>query len=144
MTIVEDGLAYGVDVVAGQKTGFYLDQRDNRASVRSLAAGREVLNVFCYTGGFTLAALAGGAARVVSIDSSADALAQARENLARNPALAAERVEWIEADASLELRTLRDRARVRPDRARSAEVRADGGPRRARGARVQGRESAGR
>jgi len=106
----EDGLRYRADVVTGQKTGFYLDQRANRAAVRALAAGRDVLNVFCYTGGFTLAALAGGARRAVSIDSSADALALARENLARNPALPADRAEWVEADAFAELRKLRDRA----------------------------------
>ena len=109
VTFVEAGLAYRVDVVAGQKTGFYLDQRANRDAVRALAAGREMLNAFCYTGGFTLAALAGGATRVVSIDSSADALALARENLARNPALPADRAEWCEADVFAELRKLRDR-----------------------------------
>jgi len=109
IVFVEDGLRYRADIVDGQKTGFYLDQRVNRARVRSLAAGREMLNVFCYTGGFTLAALAGGATRAVSIDSSADALALARENLARNPALAADRAEWVEADAFTELRKLRDR-----------------------------------
>ncbi len=108
--LVEDGLAYRVDVVAGQKTGFFLDQRDSRATVRALAAGRETLNVFCYTGGFTLAALAGGATRVLSIDSSADAVAMGRENLARNPALDASRAEWQEADAFAALRTLRDKA----------------------------------
>jgi 23S rRNA (cytosine1962-C5)-methyltransferase len=110
VSLLEDGLAYRVDVVAGQKTGFFLDQRDSRATVRALAAGRETLNVFCYTGGFTLAALAGGARRVVSIDSSADALALACENLARNPALDAARAEWREADAFAELRKLRDAA----------------------------------
>ena len=109
VTFVEDGLAYRVDVVAGQKTGFFLDQRTNRAAVRALAAGRDVLDLFCYTGGFTLAALAGGAARVVSIDSSADALALGRANVAINPALPADRVEWREADAFAELRKLRDR-----------------------------------
>jgi len=106
---VEDALAYRVDVAAGQKTGFFLDQRANRAAVRALAAGREMLNLFCYTGGFTLAALAGGAARVVSVDSSADALALGAVNLARNPGLPADRVEWREADAFAELRKLRDR-----------------------------------
>jgi len=105
----EDGLAYRVDVAAGQKTGFFLDQRANRAAVRALAAGRETLNMFCYTGGFTLAALAGGAARVLSVDSSADALALGSENLARNRELPADRVEWREADAFAELRKLRDR-----------------------------------
>jgi 23S rRNA (cytosine1962-C5)-methyltransferase len=109
VTFVEDGLRYRVDVVAGQKTGFYLDQRTNRAAIRALAAGRETLNVFAYTGGFALAALAGGATRVVSLDSSADALALARENLALNPALPGERAEWVEADAFAELRKLRDR-----------------------------------
>jgi len=109
VTFTEDGISYRVDVAGGQKTGFYLDQRANRAAVRALAAGREVLNLFCYTGGFTLAALAGGAARVLSVDSSAEALALGSENLSRNPALAADRVEWREADAFVELRKLRDR-----------------------------------
>jgi len=109
VTFTEDGISYRVDVAGGQKTGFYLDQRANRAAVRALAAGREVLNLFCYTGGFTLAALAGGAARVLSVDSSAEALALGSENLWRNPALAADRVEWREADAFVELRKLRDR-----------------------------------
>ena len=106
----EDGIRYRADVAAGQKTGFYLDQRDNRAAVRALAAGREMLNVFCYSGGFTLSALAGGARGVVSIDSSAEALALGRENLARNRTFPAERAEWVEADAFAELRRLRDRA----------------------------------
>ncbi|MFO1304893.1 MAG: class I SAM-dependent rRNA methyltransferase [Burkholderiales bacterium] len=107
-SIVEDGIAYGVDPVAGQKTGFYLDQRDNRRLVRTLARGRRVLNVFCYTGGFTLAALAGGAVRAMSIDSSGDAIAQARANLARNASMAGMPAEWIEADAFTELRRLRN------------------------------------
>ena len=108
--LIEGGLEYSVDVAGGQKTGFYLDQRDNRAAVRALAAGRETLNVFCYTGGFTLAALAGGATRVVSIDSSADAVSLARKNAARNPTLDARRAEWQDADAFSALRTLRDKA----------------------------------
>jgi 23S rRNA (cytosine1962-C5)-methyltransferase len=110
VTIVEDGIVHCVDVVSGQKTGFYLDQRDSRATIRALAPGCEMLNAFCYTGGFTLAALAGGASRVVSIDSSAGALALARESLARNSALPPDRAEWIEGDAFAELRKLRDRA----------------------------------
>jgi len=108
--LIDDGLTYRVDVVAGQKTGFYLDQRDSRAAVRALAAGRATLDVFCYTGGFTLAALAGGAASVMSIDSSGDALSLARENLDRNPTLPADRAEWRDADAFAELRKLRDAA----------------------------------
>ena len=107
-TIFEGGLCYGVDVVTGQKTGFYLDQRDNRALVRRLAPGRRVLNAFCYTGGFTLAALAGGAQAVLSIDTAGDALGLARENVARNPSLDATRAEWRDANVFAELRALRD------------------------------------
>ncbi|MDQ6917015.1 MAG: class I SAM-dependent methyltransferase [Pseudomonadota bacterium] len=108
--IVEDGLRYAVDIAHGQKTGFYLDQRANRARVRALASQREVLNCFCYTGGFTVAALAGGAKSVLSIDSSADAIALGRRNVATNgfdPA----RSEWRDADVFVELRKLRDAAR---------------------------------
>jgi 23S rRNA (cytosine1962-C5)-methyltransferase len=108
ITFVEDGLNYSVDVAHGQKTGFYLDQRDNRRIVRQHACGRRVLNAFCYTGGFSLSALAGGAASVLSIDSSEDALQMARANLARNPALDATRAAWNEADVFAELRRLRD------------------------------------
>jgi 23S rRNA (cytosine1962-C5)-methyltransferase len=106
--IVEAGIAYRVDVERGQKTGFFLDQRASRATIRALAAGRETLNMFCYTGGFTLAALAGGATRVLSVDSSAEALALAGENLALNPQFAGANAEWRQADAFAELRRLRD------------------------------------
>ena len=106
----EHGLSYGVDVAAGHKTGFYLDQRDNRKRVGELSQGREVLNCFCYTGGFTLNALAGGAASVLSVDSSADALALARDNLGRN-GLDAARAQWQEADVFKYLRLLRDQGR---------------------------------
>ena len=106
----EHGLTYGVDVAAGHKTGFYLDQRDNRKRIGALARGREVLNCFCYTGGFTLNALAGGAKSVLSVDSSADALAQAQENLRRNE-LDAARAEWQDADVFKYLRALRDQGR---------------------------------
>jgi 23S rRNA (cytosine1962-C5)-methyltransferase len=106
--IVEYGLNFRVDVEQGQKTGFFLDQRENRQRVRSLAAGREVLDGFCYTGGFSIAALAGGATRVSAIESSAPALEVARENLAANP-FDASRVEFVQADVFSQLRTLRDR-----------------------------------
>ena len=109
--IREDGIAYRVDVMAGQKTGFYLDQRASRHRVRRLAHGRSVLNAFCYTGGFTLAAIAGGARDTVSIDSSADALALARSNLAANRELASRGASWREADVFTELRRLRDEGR---------------------------------
>ena len=107
IVLIEDGLAYRVDVGRGQKTGFFLDQRDNRARIRALAADRAVLDCFCYTGGFTLAALAGGARSVCAIDSSADALALARSNVAGN-GLAGDRVDWRDADVFAELRRLRD------------------------------------
>ena len=106
----EHGLRYGVDVAQGHKTGFYLDQRDNRKRIGELSQGREVLNCFCYTGGFTLNALAGGAKSVLSVDSSAEAIARAKDNLARND-LDAARAEWQEADVFKYLRTLRDQGR---------------------------------
>jgi len=106
--IVEYGLDFHVDVEQGQKTGFFLDQRDNRQRVRALAAGREVLDGFCYTGGFSLAALAGGATHVLALESSAAALAVARENLAANP-LDASRASFEQADVFARLRELRDR-----------------------------------
>ncbi len=108
VTMREDGILYRIDVEAGQKTGFYLDQRDNRRLIRSVAAGRSVLNAFCYSGGFTLAALAGGATSVASIDSSLGALALARDNVARNPVLAAAPTTWIDADVFADLRRLRN------------------------------------
>ena len=107
LVIEENGVRMTVDIVAGHKTGFYLDQRDNRRRVAGLAHGRRVLNCFCYTGGFSLQALAGGAREVVSIDSSGPALAIAQGNLARNPQLDATRAIWLEADVFAELRTLR-------------------------------------
>jgi 23S rRNA (cytosine1962-C5)-methyltransferase len=106
--IIEYGLNFRVDVEQGQKTGFFLDQRENRQRVRSLAAGREVLDGFCYTGGFSIAALAGGAKRVTAIESSAAALEVAKENLAANP-LDSSRIDFVRADVFAKLRELRDR-----------------------------------
>jgi len=82
--IHESGLRFIVDIVGSQKTGFYLDLRPMRGLVRSLAEGRRVLNCFCYTGAFSVAALAGGAASVDSVDSSERAVALARRNAAVN------------------------------------------------------------
>jgi 23S rRNA (cytosine1962-C5)-methyltransferase len=110
MEIVEHGLRYAVDVIGGQKTGFYLDQRDNRRRIRELASGRDVLNCFCYSGGFSLAALAGGAPSVVSIDSSGPALELARRNTHGN-GFDASRTEWIEADVFRYLRDARSQGR---------------------------------
>jgi 23S rRNA (cytosine1962-C5)-methyltransferase len=104
--ITENGLRYMVDLRTGQKTGFYLDQRDNRAAIGAVARGRVVLNCFSYTGAFTLSALAGGAASVLSVDSSAAAIALARRNLELN-GLDAARSQWSEADVFARLRELR-------------------------------------
>lgn len=82
VAIAERGRAYRVDVVHGQKTGFYLDQREARDLVERISSGRRVLDLFSYTGGFALAAARGGAAHVTAVDSSAEALARAREHLA--------------------------------------------------------------
>jgi 23S rRNA (cytosine1962-C5)-methyltransferase len=110
LVIQEYGLKFKVDIAHGHKTGFYLDQRANRRRVGQLSAGRDVLNCFCYTGGFTLHALAGGAKSVLSVDSSADALALGRDNLALN-GLPAGQAEWLEADVFERLRKFRDQAR---------------------------------
>ncbi|CAJ8552035.1 SAM-dependent methyltransferase [Burkholderia pseudomallei] len=103
----ENGVLYHVDVRNGHTTGFYVDQRENRALVAQYARDRDVLNCFCYTGGFSLAALKGGAKRVVSIDSSGDALALAQRNVAANGFDAA-RAQWLDADAFKTLRRLVD------------------------------------
>ncbi|HEY3597521.1 MAG TPA: class I SAM-dependent rRNA methyltransferase [Paraburkholderia sp.] len=103
----ENGVRYHVDVRNGHKTGFYVDQRDNRALVQQFAHERDVLNCFCYTGGFSLAALKGGAKRVVSIDSSGEALALAQQNVVANGFDAA-RATWLDADAFKTLRRLYD------------------------------------
>lgn len=111
LAIVENGVRLAVDIAGGHKTGFYLDQRENRRLLGELAAGKDILNCFCYTGGFSLQALAGGAANVLSIDSSGPALAQARANLALNPQLPAARAEWQEADVFQALRDFRQAGR---------------------------------
>lgn len=83
-TIQENGLTFHVDLKAGHKTGYYLDQRENHQRVRELARGLDVLDCFSYTGGFALHAAAGGAKSVLSIDASEPALTQLRRNLAAN------------------------------------------------------------
>ncbi len=108
VAIAEHGVRMGVDIVGGHKTGFYLDQRENRRLLGELSRGRRVLNCFCYTGGFSLQALAGGAREVVSVDSSEPALSTARANFALNPQLDAARAEWRCANVFDELRRLRE------------------------------------
>lgn len=80
----ENGLRFEADPIRGQKTGFFLDQRDNRARVEKLASDKTVLNAFAYTGGFSVYAARGGARSIVSVDTSAPALEAATRNLARN------------------------------------------------------------
>lgn len=100
----ERGLAFAVDLAADQKTGFYLDQRENRAAAARHAAGQHVLDLFCYTGAFALHAARAGAASVLAIDSSAHAIARAREH-ARLNGLA--NVEFIEDDVPRALQHVR-------------------------------------
>jgi 23S rRNA (cytosine1962-C5)-methyltransferase len=97
----ENGLRFEADVVRGQKTGFFLDQRENRREVGNLADGRDVLNLFSFTGGFSVSAAAGGAASVCSVDISDHALAGAKRNFALNtdrPAVARCRHETLRAN----------------------------------------------
>ncbi len=108
VVIHERGLRYEVSFTTGQKTGFYLDQRDARTAIAAVANGRRVLNAFSYTGAFGVVAARNGAASVTSIDSSGPALRAAQSNAALN---GVEHGEQIEGDAFAELRRLRDRAR---------------------------------
>ena len=110
----ENGLWFAADLVAGQKTGFFLDQRDNRARVETVAAGKSVLNVFAYTGGFSLYAARGGATAVASLDISEPALQAATYNFTlnmRNPAVAAASHELILGDAFAEMMDLQQNGR---------------------------------
>jgi len=102
--IVEEGLRLCVDLRRGQKTGHYVDQRENRRLVASAAAGARVLDLYAGTGGFGLRALLAGAAHASAVDSSGPALECARENAARNGVLA--RYETVEVDAMEHLSTL--------------------------------------
>jgi len=104
----------GLDIAQGHKTGFYLDQRDSRKRFADYAARlkfQRVLNCYCYTGGFSVAALAGGAAHVTSIDSSGPAIEQARANVALNGFDAA-RTEFLDADVNASLRRFVEEGRA--------------------------------
>lgn len=94
----ENGIRFEADVLRGQKTGFFLDQRDNRARVETMARGRDVLNLFSFSGGFSLYAARGGANRVVDVDISPHALENARRNFSLNPSLCQVPHEGIQAD----------------------------------------------
>ena len=106
LEILERGRRFLVDIKKGQKTGFFLDQRDNRARVARYAAGRQVLNAFAYTGGFAVYAAGAGAAGVVNVDTSADALSLGRRNLALN-GLDSVPAEHLVGDVFHELRRYR-------------------------------------
>ncbi len=106
LVLREHGWQMGLNIAHGHKTGYYLDQRDSRARFARTARQQQwaqVLNCYCYTGGFSVAALHGQAAQVTSIDSSATALALARGNLERN-GFASNRYELLEADVNAALR----------------------------------------
>ena len=81
---MENGLKFHIDWLRGQKTGFFVDQRDNRSLLEHYSAGRHVLNMFCYTGGFSVYAMRGGAALVHSVDSSAKAVDLVNANVELN------------------------------------------------------------
>jgi 23S rRNA (cytosine1962-C5)-methyltransferase len=105
LIVQEHGLQFQVAIEAGHKTGYYLDQRDNHLFLNNISSGRAVLDCFCYSGGFALHALAGGAKSVTAIDSSGPALAVARENATLNKLPQA---DWIEGDVFQTLRQFRD------------------------------------
>ena len=110
ITITENNLKFNINLETGHKTGFYLDQRANRLRVRELADARDVLDCFCYSGGFSVNALAGGAKSVLSVDASAEALVLCRENVAIN-SLPISRHSVLEGDVFQLLRKFRDEAR---------------------------------
>ena len=106
--IIENGKRFLVDIVNGQKTGFYLDQRNNRRATKQYAANRQVLNCFSYSGAFTVYALEGGAQHVTSIDSSQEAIELAKKNIVIND-FSEDKISWINGDVFMELRILRDK-----------------------------------
>ena len=111
LVLREHGWTLGVDISNGHKTGYYLDQRDSRAKFSDYArrlVPQQVLNCYCYSGGFTVAALAGGAAHVTSIDSSAGAIAMAQQNVQRN-GYAPDRCEFQQGDVNAALRVCHER-----------------------------------
>ncbi len=108
VTIEENGVKINVDIVGGHKTGFYLDQRDSRQGAVKYVNGKRVLNCFCYTGGFGLYALKGGASEVVNVDVSQPALDTARMNAEMND-LPVENAQFLNADVFKLLRDYRER-----------------------------------
>ena len=111
LEIRERGATFLVDAWRGQKTGFFLDQRENRFLIRRLAQGRDVLNCFCFSGGFSVNAALGGAQSVFSVDLDPDAIALARENFTRN-GLPAEKYDFLAADVFKLLASFREEGRT--------------------------------
>ena len=110
LEILENGYRFLVDIVHGQKTGFYLDQRDNRSALARYAAGREMLNAFAYSGSFSVYAASSGAGPIVNLDASAEALDLARHNAALNGG-DRDGDEYVRGDVFEVLRGYRDRGR---------------------------------
>lgn len=110
VVIEENGVKIEVDIKGGHKTGFYLDQRDNRLAAAKYVKDKEVLNCFCYTGGFGVYALQGGAKKVTNVDLSGSALEIAKRNAEHN-ALDLSKAEFIKADVFKLLRQYRDEGR---------------------------------
>ena len=108
--VTEDDRKYFVDIINGHKSGFYCDQRESRSTVQSFSAGKRVLNLFSYTGGFGVAAALGGATEVINVDSSAPALAMAQKNFELNN-IAPDKYSNIEADCFSFLRKCRGEKR---------------------------------
>jgi len=108
--IRENGYCFQVDIKSGQKTGFYLDQRDNRQRLSGYSAGRSVLNAFAYTGSFTVYAAHCGAQQITNVDTSTEALALARSNMQRN-GLGERNDEYVVGDVFAVLRQYRDEGR---------------------------------
>ena len=108
--VIENGMKLIVDIWEGHKTGFYIDQRDNRDAIRSYAKGKRVLNCFSYTGGFSIAAGLGGAIEVVSVDESQPALDIAKRNWELNGIKS--KSSFVRADVFKYLRELKDQGEV--------------------------------
>jgi 23S rRNA (cytosine1962-C5)-methyltransferase len=107
LVVIEDGIKYCVNVKSGHKTGFYLDQRENRSKVKEYCLGKDVLNCFSYTGGFGIATLSAGAKHVTNIDSSTESLKMVERNLLLND-LDLSKSKQAEGDVFKILRTYRD------------------------------------
>jgi len=105
--IIENRLKFLVDIKHGQKTGFYIDQRENRAKIQGYAKEKSILDCFCYTGGFSIYAADAGALNITCIDSSRNALELARRNFLLNH-LSIDLIDWVQGDVFEELRRMRD------------------------------------